>query len=246
MKKLYVEVADTPLKREWGLMDRKALGKNQGMLFKFPYHTRLSFWMKSTYVPLDIAFLDDDGRILQIEEMIPLSTRAISSFNNCRYALEVNKGWFKENGLSVGSKVRGMGVGESIRLAQQIPAPVTIDQVPPAEANPPVGNVEDMLEQPAQPLPPVPNPDVALNMSFRQILEDANIRDKQLIMIYTKKDGFTLPPKVISPPFLFGPTAEGQANGLVTCWDDQEAAWKSFIIDNIVDLEPKEEENQQT
>ena len=110
MKKLQVEIADSPTKREYGLMDRRSLRENGGMLFKFPYSHYLSFWMKDTYIPLDIAFLDDDGKILQIEKMNPLSTRAVNCNHVCRYALEVNSGWFNKNDIKVGSLVIGEGL----------------------------------------------------------------------------------------------------------------------------------------
>src|SRR3990167_4564727 len=105
MKTLYVELANNHITRECGLMDRKSMNKNRGMLFKFPYSTRLSFWMKNTYIPLDIAYIDNDGKILQIENMIPLSTRPVVANHECRYALEVNKGWFKENNIGIGSRI---------------------------------------------------------------------------------------------------------------------------------------------
>jgi hypothetical protein len=105
MDKLYIEIADTPIKREYGLMDRKTLASNHGMLFKFPQSNRLSFWMRNTYIPLDIAFINEDGKISQIEKMYPLSTRSIRSNSDCRYALEVNTGWFKNNNIKVGDKI---------------------------------------------------------------------------------------------------------------------------------------------
>ena len=110
VKKLQVEIADSQLKREYGLMDRRSLRPNGGMLFKFPHPHYLSFWMKDTYIPLDIAFLDDDGRVLQIEQMNPLSTRAVSSQHICRYALEVNKDWFGKNKITIGSLIIGEGL----------------------------------------------------------------------------------------------------------------------------------------
>lgn len=110
MNKLKVEIADTPLKREYGLMDRKSMADNSGMLFKFPHAHYLSFWMKNTYIPLDIAFLDDNGRILQIEKMYPLSTRAIRADYMCKYALEVPSGWFDKNNVAVGSLIIGEGL----------------------------------------------------------------------------------------------------------------------------------------
>ena len=110
MQKLKIEISDTNLKREYGLMDRKNLASNAGMLFKFPYNHYLQFWMKNTYIPLDIAFLDDNGRVLQIEEMYPLSTRAVRSDYMCKMALEVNHGWFKKNNIIVGSLAIGEGL----------------------------------------------------------------------------------------------------------------------------------------
>ena len=65
--KLRVEVADTSEKRQIGLMYRDSLVDDHGMLFKFPSANHLSFWMQNTYIPLDIAFINDDGRILQID-----------------------------------------------------------------------------------------------------------------------------------------------------------------------------------
>lgn len=110
MNKLKVEIADTPLKREYGLMDRKSINANGGMLFKFPHAHYLQFWMKNTYIPLDIAFIDNNGKVLQIETMYPLSTRAVRSDYMCKYALEVNHGWFEKNNIKVGSMVMGEGL----------------------------------------------------------------------------------------------------------------------------------------
>jgi len=110
MKKLKVEVAETPLKLQYGLMDRKSLSADNGMLFKFPYLHYPKFWMQNTYIPLDIAFIDDDGRVLQIEKMSPLTTNAHFSKHLCRMALEVNQGWFEKNNVSVGSFVLGEGI----------------------------------------------------------------------------------------------------------------------------------------
>jgi len=122
MKHLLIEIADTPSKRETGLMKRKVLSENEGMLFKFPYPQGLRFWMKDTYIPLDIAFVDDDGTILQIEEMYPRSTRTVDSNYYCRMALEVNHGWFKKNSIKVGDVIAGEGIdtrfGNTIREAK--------------------------------------------------------------------------------------------------------------------------------
>lgn len=76
------------------------------MLFVFPRPEPLTFWMKDTYIPLSIAFLDDEGRILNIEQMRPIQTREVyHSSGPSRYALEVNEGWFERHGIRAGDWV---------------------------------------------------------------------------------------------------------------------------------------------
>jgi uncharacterized membrane protein (UPF0127 family) len=99
------EIASTHKQQERGLMYRKTMAKNSGMLFDFREDLPLAFWMKNTYLPLQIAFISNQGKILQIESMAPLSTKRIYSKKECRYALEVNDGWFDENGIKVGNYV---------------------------------------------------------------------------------------------------------------------------------------------
>jgi uncharacterized membrane protein (UPF0127 family) len=104
MIKVDLELADTQLKRAQGLMGRKELGPNSGMAFIFPRKSRQSFWMQNTYIPLDIAFLNDDGSIFQIEQMYPHSTRFTSSDKPCKFAIEMNEGWFEKNNIGIGFK----------------------------------------------------------------------------------------------------------------------------------------------
>jgi hypothetical protein len=101
-----VEVARTEEERQQGLMHRKSLGAREGMIFIFPEDRRLAFWMKNTLVPLDIAFLNRAGQILQIEPMEPLSTRPIESRRLARWALEVPRGTFAKLGVKEGDTVR--------------------------------------------------------------------------------------------------------------------------------------------
>jgi uncharacterized protein len=227
MKNLFVEIADNYPKREKGLMYRKSLPKNAGMLFKFPHASNLGFWMKNTYVPLDMAFLDDNGRILQIEEGIPLSTRPVKSNDECRHVLEVNRGWFKENGIKVGDLVAGHGISRSKRMAQ-----INLDP----NAMPPIDVPQPNQQQPQS----QPNPDVILNMSVKDKLKKADIEGRDLMVIYQTKGGITLPPKNISPPFHFEPNEEGRHDAVVKVWDNQDAGWKSFLVDNILSLEEAE------
>lgn len=236
MKKLYIELANTPIKREMGLMGRKKMGKNQGMLFDFPSSRRLSFWMHNTYLPLEIAFINEDGIITEIKEMIPMSTRPVTSSNNCKYALEVNKGWFDNNNISVGASVAGIAINpnqDNRRLAQMTP------QIP-EEAFPVEPGAEMPMDPSGAPQQEPLSPDVMLEKSHKEILEDAELKGKDLIIIYVTKEGYALPPKSISPPFVFESNAEGESEAIVKAWDNQDASWKSFLIDNIIDLEEKE------
>ena len=98
--KLKVEVADTESKRQTGLMFRKALPANEGMLFVFKEPQYLSFWMKNTYIPLSIAFFNRDRRLIDIFDMKPNQTTEIyNSTEKVVYALEVNQGWFTGKGI---------------------------------------------------------------------------------------------------------------------------------------------------
>lgn len=102
---LEAEVARTERDREKGLMNRKYLGWNEGMLFVFESDRYLSFWMKDTSIPLSIAFLDKNGVVTDIYDMEPFSLKPVTSSKKCRYAIEVNRGFFEECGLKVGDRI---------------------------------------------------------------------------------------------------------------------------------------------
>ena len=101
-----VEIADNASEQARGLMHRTALAENRGMLFVFPREERLSFWMKDTLIPLSIAFMDSEGRIVDIQDMKPLDDDPPSyvSARPAMYALEVNQGFFEERGVEVGDR----------------------------------------------------------------------------------------------------------------------------------------------
>lgn len=103
--KLEVEIADNTETRRTGLMNRKSMAEDNGMLFIFDRDQKLSFWMKNTYIPLSIAYISSDGKIMEIYDMKPESLRPVESVNFVRYALEVNQGWFERNGIKPGEKV---------------------------------------------------------------------------------------------------------------------------------------------
>lgn len=105
-KEIQVEVAQTPEERAHGLMGRKHLGKDEGMLFIFEAEDYHGFWMKNTFLPLSIAFIGRDGRIVWIAEMKPLTLDSHDPPKPILYALEMNKGWFSSHGIKVGDKIR--------------------------------------------------------------------------------------------------------------------------------------------
>jgi len=123
-----VEIADTPEERQTGLMGRSALAENAGMLFVFDQEQILSFWMKDTLIPLSIAYIDAEGRIVDIQDMQPLDETSHPSAEPAQYALEVNQGFFEGRGVMVGDMVelpslQGEG-GESEVPAEAPAAPL--------------------------------------------------------------------------------------------------------------------------
>jgi uncharacterized protein len=106
--RLIAEVAATDTTRTTGLMHRFSLQRDHGMLFVFKEPQPLSFWMKNTYVPLSIAFIGSDGKIVNIEDMAPQTEATHPSRGLALYALEMKKGWFAERGISAGQAVSGL------------------------------------------------------------------------------------------------------------------------------------------
>ncbi len=105
---LIAEVAITPDQRAVGLMNRFSLKPDHGMLFVFERTEPLGFWMKNTFVALSIAFIGEDGRIVNIEDMKPQTEVTHWSKGPARYALEMRKGWFAERGIGTGAVVVGL------------------------------------------------------------------------------------------------------------------------------------------
>jgi len=104
---LEIEIVQDAESRQLGLMYRDELAENLGMLFVFESTQVLSFWMRNTFIPLDIAFIDAAGVIVDIQRMEPLDeSKQYISAMPALYALEVNAGWFENNGLKRGSKVQ--------------------------------------------------------------------------------------------------------------------------------------------
>jgi uncharacterized membrane protein (UPF0127 family) len=109
-----VEIADTPEKREIGLMYRKDMALDYGMIFIFPYSSPQSFWMKNTILPLDMIFISRDQKIVGIvEQAVPFSLDPRGVSTPSQFVLEINGGLAKRHGLRLGDVVRFEGIGAS-------------------------------------------------------------------------------------------------------------------------------------
>ena len=107
MHNIEAEVARTPEQQQLGLMARKAMAAHEGMLFVFPDKQPLCFWMRNTLLPLTIAYLDDDGTIVTLADMQPLSEASHCASKPVRFALEMLQGWFKKRSIGTGFKLSG-------------------------------------------------------------------------------------------------------------------------------------------
>ena len=106
--RIEAEVASTQANRMQGLMQRRSLGPNHGMLFVFPFADRHCMWMRNTLIPLSVAFLDEQGKIINIEEMKPQTENNHCAASAARFALEMNKSWFSTKGIGPGIRVGGI------------------------------------------------------------------------------------------------------------------------------------------
>ncbi len=102
------ELARTADEREIGLMFRSTMGTSEGMLFVFEERAQQCFWMKNTLIPLDVAFIADDGAIVNIDQMKAQTLDSHCSAKPVRYVLEMNDGWFAKRGIKAGQKLKGL------------------------------------------------------------------------------------------------------------------------------------------
>lgn len=104
-KQIRVEYADSPEERQLGLMYRRQLCEDCGMLFKFDYPRIASIWMKNTFIPLDLAYIDANGKIIDIKGLQAHDLTSVKSSSLALYALEMNQGWFAKQDIQVGDRV---------------------------------------------------------------------------------------------------------------------------------------------
>lgn len=104
----FAEIANTQLSRAKGLMYRESLDENSGMLFVFPKAGYYGMWMLNTYIPLSVAFVSENGIILNIADMIPQTQTAHNSAGMAKYALEMNLDWFAARKIKAGMQIIGV------------------------------------------------------------------------------------------------------------------------------------------
>ena len=108
MHRIRAEVASDMGSRMQGLMYRKAMAQNAGMVFVFDEDAAHCMWMKNTLIPLSVAFVDQSGEIINIADMQPQTEQSHCAARPARYALEMNKGWFAQRGIRPGAKLGGL------------------------------------------------------------------------------------------------------------------------------------------
>lgn len=106
--RIEAEVAANDQNRQVGLMNRQAMPAQRGMLFVFPQKNTHCMWMRNTLLPLSVAFMDEDGVIINIEDMKPQTEDNHCARMPARYALEMNLGWFRKRGIKPGMKIEGL------------------------------------------------------------------------------------------------------------------------------------------
>ena len=106
--RIEAEVAANDQNRQLGLMQRRNMAPQHGMLFVFPQDNTHCMWMRNTLLPLSVAFLDEQGQIINVEDMQPQTEDNHCARRPARYALEMNLGWFAQRGLKAGSKLGGL------------------------------------------------------------------------------------------------------------------------------------------
>ena len=108
MHVIQAEVVANDRDRQQGLMFREKMGPNEGMVFVFDAPATVCMWMKNTLLPLSVAFIDERGKIVNIEDMKPQTTESHCAEKPIRYALEMNQGWFKQKNIKPGSTIGGL------------------------------------------------------------------------------------------------------------------------------------------
>jgi len=110
-----LQIALLPAETQQGLMYRKEMGADEGMLFVFDRPQQMSFWMRNTLLPLDIGYIDAEGVLREIYPMYPHDERPVASRGRMQFALEMNQGWYRQAGVKPGARLDLAAVSEAIR-----------------------------------------------------------------------------------------------------------------------------------
>lgn len=112
-----MQVAALPNEMQQGLMRRKTMGANEGMVFVFMSPQQMGFWMRNTTLPLDIGYFDATGELKEIYPMYPLDERSVTSrSHSIQFCLEMNQGWYQQNGVKPGAKLDLKALAEALRV----------------------------------------------------------------------------------------------------------------------------------
>ena len=115
MHNIRAAVAKTPGERQIGLMYRREMAQHEGMLFIFDEATPQCFWMKNTPLPLTIAFLEDDGTVVNLADMQPQALDSHCSAKPVRFVLEMHQGWFAKRGIKAGARIGGAPFAPAVK-----------------------------------------------------------------------------------------------------------------------------------
>jgi uncharacterized membrane protein (UPF0127 family) len=115
-RNVQMQIAALPAEMERGLMYRKSMGAEEGMLFVFEKPQQMGFWMRNCTLPLDIGYFDRDGELKEIYPMYPLDERTVASRSrSIQYCLEMNQGWYRQSGVKPGAKLDLRAVSEALK-----------------------------------------------------------------------------------------------------------------------------------
>ena len=117
-----MQIAALPAEQQQGLMFRKTMGSDEGMIFIFTSPQQMGFWMRNTTLPLDIGYIDPTGELKEIYPMYPLDEKTVPSRSrSIQFCLEMNQGWFKQNGVKAGALLDLKAVAEALRARELKP-----------------------------------------------------------------------------------------------------------------------------
>lgn len=124
-----MQVAVLPIEMEHGLMGRRDLGPDDGMIFVYPEPQTMSFWMHNTPTPLDIGFFSADGTLVEIYPMLPYDEKTVSSRSqDLKFALEMNLNWYRDNGVKPGAKLDLKALAAAVKARDFVPRKLGLEE----------------------------------------------------------------------------------------------------------------------